>query len=330
MSNYSDFFGVGSSGGGGGVPINGYTPFLVTTTGNPTGYDATTGLYTHPDGTYWVQTGFTILDTSGAYPSATGTPGATGTWASVGNYNSGGTTINGNAYGAWSDGTDYYIMTGNTGANTRAFKRFDSTFTFIDETSAGATANYLTVGLTGDVSQNLMWSLKQSNNVVTEWNYPARTPTGNTYTLPGGTAMSGFYYDTSTSKFYSIDSAPNFTIRRYDSSFNLEKTLNPTFPTTGFAYGMTSYPGSSYLYVNNNNVIYAYDISLDNPVSTLVSNITGGSLEQGIWMDSGEIVSANRFNDIKQSNPFTSGKSVGDLTARTDTDTTQPLFIRVG
>src|SRR5210317_2115562 len=67
MSSYSDFFGAASSGGG--VPINTFTGLYVKATDNPTGYNATTGLYTSPDGTYWLRTGFQLTDT-GSYPNA--------------------------------------------------------------------------------------------------------------------------------------------------------------------------------------------------------------------------------------------------------------------
>lgn len=77
MSNFSQFF--PSSGGngiaGGGIPINGYAPMTVSATSNPVGYNATTGLYTHPDGTYWTKTGFTVSDPAGAYPNATSITG---------------------------------------------------------------------------------------------------------------------------------------------------------------------------------------------------------------------------------------------------------------
>ena len=42
MSNFSQFFPAGS-GGSGGSGINSYAPFKVTATGNPIGYNATTG-----------------------------------------------------------------------------------------------------------------------------------------------------------------------------------------------------------------------------------------------------------------------------------------------
>jgi|TARA_R110000803_G_scaffold77004_1_gene141829 hypothetical protein len=58
---------------GTGFPVNSYAPFFVTGTGTPTtGYNATTGLYNHPNGDVWIETGKTIIDASNAYPDATG------------------------------------------------------------------------------------------------------------------------------------------------------------------------------------------------------------------------------------------------------------------
>jgi len=74
MSNFSTFFPAG--GGGEGAGINSYAPFKVAATGNPIGYNATTGLYTNPvDESVWLKTGNTLTETissgDGSYPNAT-------------------------------------------------------------------------------------------------------------------------------------------------------------------------------------------------------------------------------------------------------------------
>lgn len=56
---------------GTGFPVNSYAPFFISGTGNPLGYNAN-GLYNHPNGDVWLETGKTIIDTSNAYPDATG------------------------------------------------------------------------------------------------------------------------------------------------------------------------------------------------------------------------------------------------------------------
>ena len=76
MSNFTTFF--PSAGGGGG--INSYAPFNVVDTGNPVGYNATTGLYTNPeDETVWLRTGNQVTDNDPkSYPNATGLNSFTG------------------------------------------------------------------------------------------------------------------------------------------------------------------------------------------------------------------------------------------------------------
>jgi hypothetical protein len=69
MSDYTDFFPAAS--GGGGVAINSYTPFLAQSTGNPSGYNSSTGLYTHPDGNYYLKSGKTLAGVASTYPNAT-------------------------------------------------------------------------------------------------------------------------------------------------------------------------------------------------------------------------------------------------------------------
>jgi len=74
MSNFSTFFPAG--GGGEGAGINSYAPFKVAATGNPVGYNATTGLYTNPvNDSIWIKTGNTTLSSYATYPNATGEAG---------------------------------------------------------------------------------------------------------------------------------------------------------------------------------------------------------------------------------------------------------------
>ena len=74
MSKYTDFY---PSTGGEIIAINEYAPFYVgTTSGNPTGYDPATGIYTTPAGTVFIETGQTTSDAS--YPNANSTGGLVG------------------------------------------------------------------------------------------------------------------------------------------------------------------------------------------------------------------------------------------------------------
>lgn len=72
MSDFSTFFPGG--GGGEGAGINSYAPYRIVGTGNPVGYNESTGLYTNPvDESVWIKTGKQVVDstTPRTYPNAT-------------------------------------------------------------------------------------------------------------------------------------------------------------------------------------------------------------------------------------------------------------------
>lgn len=70
MSQYSDFFGVASSGGGASVPLNSYTSIFTVTDNQPEGFVSASGIYTSPeDSSVYLKTG-EIIQTS--LPSAAG------------------------------------------------------------------------------------------------------------------------------------------------------------------------------------------------------------------------------------------------------------------
>jgi len=67
MGNFSTYFPIPSSGGGGGALTNTYASFHVTST--TPGYDPSTGIYNHPEGGVFLQTGFLSSDAT-TYPNA--------------------------------------------------------------------------------------------------------------------------------------------------------------------------------------------------------------------------------------------------------------------
>ena len=72
MSAYLGDLELATGGGatGTGLPVNTYESFYVSGTGNPSGYNATTGLYTHPNGDVWLKTGNTISGDPSIYTAA--------------------------------------------------------------------------------------------------------------------------------------------------------------------------------------------------------------------------------------------------------------------
>jgi hypothetical protein len=85
------------------LPINSYLSFDITGNNNPDGYNSSTGIYTHPDGTYWLKTGVILPYVS---PNTTNYPKATYV-AAVGT-SSGSTSTN-----KYTDNFVSYVDSGN-------------------------------------------------------------------------------------------------------------------------------------------------------------------------------------------------------------------------
>ena len=296
-------------GGGGELPVNSYAPFLVGGGGNPLGYDATTGLYTHPDGTYWLRSGFTISGpTVGAtYPDAyqvstvptgatyTGFSFATGanpagivgfggkfyvnrktssTSGLLVEYDSAGVATGfsfatPNKQGVYYDGTNY-VFNGPSNANQYNSAGVATGFTF----AAGQSGDY---GITGSGSHYYVAQIQ----TVREFDL-AGNATGFTFTAPAG-IVDGLSFDGS---FF-------WTTREVGETVFCS---NPDGTNTGFTFSTAAqapdpcgiWSSGTHVYVADNNLDRVYEYQL-----------TGAD------------------------------KRIGDVTARTDADTGKPLFVRV-
>jgi hypothetical protein len=324
MSQYSDFFGVASSGGGG-LPVNSYTGIYQSGSYGLPNFDASTGLYSPPDGTYWLKTGDTLDDSAGTYPAAARVPDMTGTWTQVGwSFNTGGTARPSSpTMGIWSDGSDVYLAAGNF--SQASLKRYSKAGTYSAELTGYGLYGYLS----GDNANDKLWLAQTVNTNVVEYNYSTLTASGTTFTR-GSAQEFGIYYNTDNSKFYTVNANAPYPIKRYSSTFTLETTLTPTFPTTGVSYGITSFAGSNYLYVTNNNVYYAFALDLSDPVGVQLLG-TGMSLQTDSYMESDEAWAVNQFlNVYADTSSFSTPVTIGDPTAKTDSDAAVPLFVRIG
>jgi hypothetical protein len=95
MSNYSTFFPTGGvSGSGSGIPVNGFSPILVSATGNPSGYDELTGVLKFDSGERLLKTGNTLQAASAEYPDATFSSEVYDTPAVVFDYGAAGFIVN--------------------------------------------------------------------------------------------------------------------------------------------------------------------------------------------------------------------------------------------
>lgn len=104
---------------GTGLPVNSYAPFYKSVSGNPTGYNATTGLYNHPNGDVWLETGKTIVDTSNAYPDATGVDVVTNDFVTV---NTTPTSAAGTADFQFFQGDSFYMVATRQYPSNRYYK----------------------------------------------------------------------------------------------------------------------------------------------------------------------------------------------------------------
>ena len=324
MSNYSDFFGVGSSGGGGGIPINSYTPFSVITTNNPTGYDATTGLYTHPDGTFWLQTGDQLAGVSSTYPDATYNVNVP-TGATYTGFNF---TVGGAVYSL-----EYKTDNGNIMINTTEY------------TTAGVATGFSITQVAGG-TRNIGYSV--TNQKYFGLSNNAFSGTYLVYEYDSAGNATGFSFDTATQA--ALAGATFDFALTVSSNENIYVAYGGANPAYVFEYSQAGvYTGFNFTLSNNfprgihhdgvntwvqgsSNFFGIYDGS-----GTFVSNITTTSpntFEYGITYDeannffyNGSVVGADPvFQFTLAGSP---GKLVGDPTARTDTDTSQPLFIRL-
>ena len=310
MSDFTDFFPVsGGSGVGSGIPINGYFPFIVSSTGDTTGYDSTTGLYTHPDGTFWLKSGFQISNSTSVYPNATGgdvesltqqadipysfatTTGITydsinGTyWIQIQNGNTVEYTTAGVATGtSWNAGI---VNIRNIAYDSTADTLWISSASkFVSEfTKAGvATGRTFSTGfigeLTYDPNNNTLWIVDTvgTSNIIKEYNLTTGA-TLTTLTL-GTVAIQALYYKVSDNTFWAASSTGPVTLQYTKVGVATGKTL----PTPANPNAMSG---------NQNDGITILDFN-------------------------GPII------------PYFPLFTVGDPTARTDTDTAQPLFVRIG
>ena len=127
MSNFTDFFPTG-------LPVNTYAALFTSGSGNPTGYNATTGLYNHPNGDVWLETGKTIIDASNAYPNATGQDVITNDFVTV-------NTTPGNSQNnlyQFFQGDSFYIV--GTRQSSQVYFKYNNSDTYLGTFNLGSRA----------------------------------------------------------------------------------------------------------------------------------------------------------------------------------------------
>ena len=319
MSNYSDFFGVGSSGGGGSFPVNSYLSYFVTSTGNPTGYDATTGLYSHPNGEFWLETG-NIIGAS-PYPNATKVldPIPTGNTATIGITVTAQAPVSKNLI--VTDGTNYYANDVATGGYR--VRQLDSSFA-----STGYSITFSPPGFAGNNREGyfsyfgsapVFGTINQSNwqKVV-----PPATTWTTEFTGPNGFNASATTNTAGTTIFIAPNSS---TVTEY--SWPGGVATGNTFSATGAVLGMVAI--APYIIACTSTTIELFDDTSFAAVGSGPITTGNGSNILPNFSDSSRFYLGSAGNNFNSLVEYEIG-SVGDGTAKTDPDTSQPFFVRIG
>ena len=328
MSQYSDFFGVASAGGSA-LPINSYHAFMVTTTDNPTGYNSTTGLYTHPDGTYWVESGNRIADTTGIYPNATGQVGGTTGAPSPQNFPSSPNTINSMSGGEGT--TDIVLTEGNT---IRKYPNGGGN----QITAIGNPANSDSRVSYNSINNTFIVTTQgvSLNFVMYEYNFSTMTSTGFTFSYSTlNTSGPGMTHDPINDRYLIADQT---NIYEYSTNgtqtgtfmSNYKSVLGVTTDIGDAAYNTifnkfffyTEYFGKKGFEVDQTGTYTGYTVGVGPYASGLSITSDESYLLFGGFNGSPSPRATATFYDL--------ARLVGDPTARTDTSSTKALFVRIG
>ena len=321
MSNFSQFFPAGSSGGSGGG-INSYAPFLVTVTSNPTGYDATTGLYTHPDGTFWLKSGFTL--NSSAYPDAKGgsQPQYTKAASQI-PQPAGMTAIEDCAY---NDNTGNYWLRDGSGNAKEMTPAGVATGNIIDDVSG---IQNLTYNTTADT----IWVRTSAGFREYDANSPYAL-TGRSFSQPTPTMDRGMTYDSISDTMWGISSSNRICYEFSLTGVLTGRQFTPTIAAQS-AFGCVHIPSTNNIWVassQNTSPRPMEEWSVDTLAATgqTITNVNGFVSNQPIGM-------CRSINNTFAIVIYTTGLllfnasyEVGDSTARTSAmGDGQPLFLKI-
>jgi len=296
---------TGGGATGTGLPVNTYESFEVGVTGNPSGYNATTGLYTHPNGDYWLKTGNTI------------------TGATVGTTYPDAYQINALPTGATYTGFSFTVGTSPTG-----IVGFGGNF-YVVERSANLLKEYNSTGVaTG-------FSFSQANDAGVHYDGTNFVFNGSTNVVQYDAAgvATGFTFASGQAGQWGITSnGSNYFVAQGNTvrGFDLAGTATGfTFTAPTQAEGL-SFDGS-YFWTSNESAgrVYASTATGANTGFSF-STATNAPDPAGVWSNGTNIyVTDNNLRKVFEYAFVGAGKTVGDAAAKTDTDSGQPLFIKL-
>ena len=310
MSKFTDYFpSSGGSGVGSGIPINSYAPFAVYGTSNPTGYDDATGLYTHPDGTFWVKTGRTISGVTSTYPNAKTNSGATA--YSGFNFSAAGqisttTSIPDVTF----DGTNFYVST----ETTDRIYQYDTAGVYTGFSFSVSAQNGFPRGVTNNAT-NIYMTGGTGNRV---WKYDA-TGTYTGFNFAANVAGSGYGLSANSTHIFTNTSGQ---VNRFTLAGGLVNSF-------GVSSIRDTAADDSNVYTLNTGTRTVTEYTLAGAATGFTfSTATQSNIPYGISKYQ------NKFHVIDRTSrtvyEYETDLTVGDPVARTDTDTSQALFVRVG
>lgn len=331
--------------GGGGLPVNTYESFNVNTTGNPSGYNAATGLYTHPNGDSWLKTGL-ILPASLAttYPDATLVTAPTSTGRSVA------PTYDNTSKACYIDGANgVYALQHYNPSSTRiaeySFATGAATGKVINTNIQFPNGNGLVGGISYDSSADVIWSFYRYNVVsnATELRLASYD-----YTTGANLTNQTIYRDNqiSTSQnipygIAKINNTPEYVLYSKQNNIEVSQVWNMS---TGSAVLVstvnTSLYASTYYYLTesaNTDKIMLWQYDAGKFVEFETTNFTATGVETAVassFINSyGAYALYNNLYSVTDNTTYMSewllGSFLGDATARTDADSGQPLFIKL-
>ena len=324
---------VGGGATGTGLPVNSYAPFYAIATDNPTGYNSSTGLYEHPNGDVWLKTGKTITATSDYPDAAINQVTATGFDYSNTSYSI--SLVTGLEYDQSADeivvgteasvkrtstsfvDTGFSFSTSSQTGNRRVYVAWDGTSYYVMPVINGPTVyKYDSTGTYTGTSFSLSAQFGTSIGFGLSW-YGSTLYVGRTY-------RSNFYRYSSSGSYLGSYSYPAST-----SPFFQDAGDAPISVSSNFSIGAAN--GNKTINVWNNSLSTQYaqiSTSTDTPYNTSIYGVTSNNraLDSAnstrIWM-------AGSNSRVYEYEATGGQELIGDLTARTDPDSGQPLFIKI-
>ena len=347
MSIYLGNLQLATGGGatGTGLPVNSYDSFLVDSTGNPVGYNTATGLYTHPNGDYWMETGNTISDSGGNYPDAVITAASNYNTAegTTGNYtNAQSNTLDG-IQGICQTSTYWYVHGPGGYSQSQNLTRIQkSNFA---KTQFGYRLDRANdkIGFDVNEAETLTATVGEDNSTSASeiyirdfTNYTGSNPGTLLYTVNRTLSYNvpGVIFGEGTTVWVMVQGSSTMTQYDYVSN-TLLQTLNAGQSPGTYGYGW-SYIGGQYSYLSNAGGIWKVDMV--NGGSTLFATFTAEpslANREPITPDLNNFTNALQIQSTPASTSPTwkiytkAGPFVGDSTARTDSDSSQPLFLKL-